>query len=82
MVADDGKQLAEDLSKKPAIEPAALNTWYTTVEQPHVTEDQGPVNNAVIHGGRKALQVTAIAPGDDGHLLPAAGLLLRRARRV
>lgn len=51
------------MSKKPTDEGLlALNTWYTTIEQPHVTADQGPVNDAVIHGGRKALQITAALP--------------------
>jgi len=63
VIADDAKQLKEDLSKKPTDEGLlALNNWYTTIELPHVTEDQKPVNDAVIFGGRRALQVTAGLP--------------------
>jgi hypothetical protein len=63
VIGDKGAQLADDLKKKPDDKSlVALNTWYTTVEQPHVDADQKPVNDAVIYGGRKALQVTSLLP--------------------
>jgi hypothetical protein len=63
VVADKGKQLQEDLSKKPndtALQQ--LSKWYATVEAPHVNDDQKPVGDAVIHGGRRALQITSLVP--------------------
>jgi MFS family permease len=63
VVSDKGKQLREDLEKKPN-DPGLkkLYEWYTTVEASHVDKDQQPVNDAVIHGGRKALQITSLVP--------------------
>jgi hypothetical protein len=57
------KTLTGDLKVKPDDKNLlALNQWYTTVEQPHVTADVKPVGESVIHGGRKALQITAAVP--------------------
>jgi hypothetical protein len=55
--------LKDDLKKKPNDEGLKkLDTWYETVEKPNVTTDQPKVEEAVIHGGRKALQITALVP--------------------
>lgn len=55
--------LRADLAKKPNDKALGdLNHWYTTVEEPHVADDAKPVGAAVIHGGRKALQVTSTIP--------------------
>jgi hypothetical protein len=63
VIGDKGAQLSDDLKKKPDDKSLQeLNTWYATVEQPHVEGDQKPVNDAVIYGGRKALQVTSLVP--------------------
>ncbi|MDB5333973.1 MAG: major facilitator superfamily protein [Phycisphaerales bacterium] len=63
VIGDEGATLKSDLAKKPTDESlVSLNTWYTTVEKPHVTADAKPVGEAVIYGGRKALQVTSLVP--------------------
>ena len=55
--------LHDDLAKKPNdADLKKLDEWYVTVEQPHVTQDAGPVGAAVIYGGRRALQITAAVP--------------------
>jgi hypothetical protein len=63
VLADRGAQLREDLAKKPN-DPAlqALSRWYATVEAPHADTDQPAVTAAVVHGGRRALQVTSAIP--------------------
>jgi MFS family permease len=63
VIGDKGAQLKDDLSKKPNdANLQKLNDWYTTVEAPHVEKDQEPVKEAVVYGGRKALQITAAIP--------------------
>jgi MFS family permease len=67
VIADKGKTLGDDLAFAQKVgkdDPnlAKLNTWYQTVEQPHVDADQAQVVNANIDGGRKALQITALVP--------------------
>jgi len=55
--------LKSDLAKKPNDESLQkMNAWYTNVEAPYVDADRAPVGNAVIFGGRTALQVTAGIP--------------------
>jgi hypothetical protein len=39
-----------------------LNTWFETVEKPHVEADKEPVVTANTFGGRRALQITALVP--------------------
>lgn len=62
-IGDKGKQLAEDLAKKPD-EPnlKKLSTWYSKVEAPNVDKDQPIVSDAVVHGGKQALKITAAVP--------------------
>jgi MFS family permease len=63
VIDDKAATLKSDLAKKPNDENLQkLNTWYDTVEKPHVEQDKKPVDDSVIHGGRKALQVTAGIP--------------------
>jgi hypothetical protein len=55
--------LQDDLKKNPSDSNLQkLNQWYTTTEQPHVTSDEKPVSEAVIYGGRRALQITSFIP--------------------
>ena len=64
-VKDGGKALAADAAA-PAnqndVSIQSLNTWFTTVEAPHVAADQGPVSMADTDGGRAALRITAGVP--------------------
>jgi hypothetical protein len=68
VVQDKAKALTDDIAVDmkdgkvdlPALQ--TLNTWYQTVEAPHVDADQAPVTAASIDGGRKALQITALVP--------------------
>jgi len=55
--------LKDDLKKNPN-DPnlKTLDQWYTTTEEPHVASDEKPVSDAVIFGGRRALQITAAIP--------------------
>ena len=63
VIGDKGDQLADDLKKKPDDKSLQeLSKWYASVEAPFVTKDQAPVKEAVIYGGRKALQITSLLP--------------------
>jgi len=63
IIQTEAKQLTADLAKKPGDEGLQkLNTWYTTVEQPYVSTDKTAVTEAVIYGGRRALQITSAIP--------------------
>ncbi len=63
IIGDKGQQLMDDLKKKPDDKSLQeLSKWYASVEAPFVADDQKPVANAVIYGGRKALQVTSLLP--------------------
>ena len=55
--------LKQDLQKNPQ-DPNLqnLNKWYEEVERPYVLSDEKPVTGAVIFGGRRALQITALVP--------------------
>lgn len=63
VISDKGQQLMDDMKKKPDDKSLQeLSKWYATEEAPFVADDQKPVNQAVIHGGRKALQITSLLP--------------------
>ena len=63
VIQNDAAQLKADLARKPDDQNLnKLYAWYETVEKPHVAEDKGLVTNAVIYGGRRALQITAALP--------------------
>lgn len=55
--------LQDDLKKNPN-DPnlKKLDEWYSTTEAPHVSSDEKPVSEAVIFGGRRALQITSFIP--------------------
>jgi hypothetical protein len=62
-----GKTLKEDLEfarkvGKTDANLEKLNTWFETVEKPHVEADKEPVVGANTFGGRRALQITALVP--------------------
>ena len=54
--------LMSDLQKKPDDRNlSALHAWYVGV-QPYVYQDVKPVGDAVVYGGRRALEITAAVP--------------------
>jgi hypothetical protein len=67
VIADKGAGLAADLAFAQKVGKNdenlnKLNSWYQSVEKPHVEADQSQVVNANIDGGKKALQITALVP--------------------
>ncbi len=63
---DGGKELDRAgaiLEKEGKTDPnhAQLAAWWSTA-QPHAEEDRGPVKDAGLFGGKRALQLTAIVP--------------------
>lgn len=69
VLADDGKQLGEDLrvlaqskaDSNQILHLASLRDWWEGVRA-EASQDRGPVNDATLHGGRMALRCTAFVP--------------------
>jgi hypothetical protein len=58
-----GRQLREDLKRNPNDKNLQmLDTWWQDTGKPHAEEDKGPVGEAVLQGGKKALTWTAAVP--------------------
>lgn len=62
VIGDKGQQLKEDLAKKPDDKSLQTLSAWAAANAAQVDADQKPVNDAVIHGGRRALVVTALLP--------------------
>ncbi len=65
-LADEGKKLAGEMeilaeTQRTDENLSALDTWWQEAKT-HAAQDNGPVNEATLHGSRVALKLTAIVP--------------------
>jgi MFS family permease len=62
VLKDDGKSLAEQLALKPDDKNLlALEEWWKGARE-YADEDRGPIERATLHGGKMALEYTAVVP--------------------